>query len=239
TGLDATLVLPFTREFSLTTARIFVEETLRHRLRAREIHEGENFHFGHKAEGNAQRLAELAKEMGFLVRIYPEFKLRGEVVSSSRLRELLHSGHVSRARALLGSAFAICGAPAPGRGYGSKYTVPTINLAPYDELIPAHGVYITRTRIRQEGFDSVTNIGHRPTFGIESFAVETHLLDFHPMELTEETPVEVYFLQRLRHEIKFPSVEALRAQIGRDVQRARRYFRLASLLANAAAGIAG
>jgi riboflavin kinase/FMN adenylyltransferase len=80
-----------------------------------------------------------------------------------------------------------------------------------------------------ECFDSVTNVGNRPTFGADSFAIETHLLNFHPIELNPETEVEIYFLQRLRDEIKFPSVEALREQIGRDVRKARRYFHLLRL----------
>jgi riboflavin kinase/FMN adenylyltransferase len=104
--------------------------------------------------------------------------------------------------------------------------VPTINLARYEELVPKDGVYITWTRVGAERFDSVTNIGNRPTFGTELFAVETHLLNFHPLELTPETEVEICFLQRLRDEIKFPSVEALREQIARDVKKARRYFHL-------------
>jgi len=118
------------------------------------------------------------------------------------------------------------GTPGRGRGYGSKYTVPTINLARYEELVPKDGVYITCTRVGAEQFESVTNVGNRPTFGAELFAVETHLLNFHPIELTPETEVEICFLERLREEIKFPSVEALREQIGRDVGQARRYFRL-------------
>ena len=92
--------------------------------------------------------------------------------------------------------------------------------------MPRDGVYITRTRVGEECFDSVTNVGGRPTFGAESFAVESHLLNFHPIELAPETEVEIYFLQRLRDEIKFPSVEALREQIARDVHKARRYFHL-------------
>ena len=107
--------------------------------------------------------------------------------------------------------------------------MPTINLSRYEELIPGDGVYITRTRVGQECFDSVTNVGNRPTFGEESFAVETHLLNFHPIELTAETEVEIHFLQRLRGEIKFPSIDALREQIARDVKKARRYFHLVKL----------
>jgi len=126
----------------------------------------------------------------------------------------------------MGRPFAVLSTPGRGRGYGSKYTVPTINLSKYEELAPKDGVYITRTRVGEECFDSVTNVGNRPTFGAELFAIETHLLNFHPIELTPETEVEIHFMQRVRDEIKFPSVDALREQIARDVKRARRYFRL-------------
>ena len=226
TGIDAVLLLPFGRDLSLMTPRQFAERILKKKLRAREVHEGFNFRFGHKAAGDMNVLAELGREMGFEVKVYPEMTLRGETVSSSHIRKLIAAGRVSRARHLLARPFCILGTPGRGRGYGSKYTVPTINLARYEELVPQDGVYITCTRVGKEQFDSVTNVGNRPTFGAELFAIETHLLNFHPIELAPETEVEICFLQRLRDEIKFPSVDALREQIARDVKNARRYFHL-------------
>ena len=227
--LDAVLLLPFTRDLSLLTPRQFAEGILKKKLHAREVHEGYNFHFGHKAAGDVDLLSELGREMGFGVKVYPEMKLRGEPVSSSHIRKLLNQGGVSRARHLMGRPFSILSTAGRGRGYGSKYTVPTINLSRYEELIPADGVYVTRTRVGEECFDSVTNVGNRPTFGADSFAVESHLLNFHAIALTPETEVEVYFLSRLRDEVKFPSIEALREQIGRDVKKARRYFQLLAI----------
>ena len=226
TGIDAVLLLPFGRDLSLMTPRQFAERILKKKLHAREVHEGYNFRFGHKASGDTNLLAELGREMGFEVHVYPEMKLRGENVSSSQIRKLVSEGRVSRARHLLARPFSILGTPGRGRGYGSKYTVPTINLARYEELVPNDGVYISWTRVGTERFESVTNVGNRPTFGAELFAVETHLLNFHPLELTPETEVEICFLERLRDEIKFPSVDALREQIARDVKKSRRYFRL-------------
>jgi riboflavin kinase / FMN adenylyltransferase len=226
TGVDAVLLLPFSRDLSLMTPHEFAHDILKKRLRASEVHEGYNFHFGHKAAGDIHKLRELGKEMGFEVHDYPEMRLRGENVSSSHIRKLLSEGRVSRARHLLARPFSILSTPGRGRGYGSKYTVPTINLARYEELVPKDGVYITRTRVGGECFDSVTNVGNRPTFGADSFAIESHLLNFHLLELSPETEVEVYFLERLRDEIKFPSVEALKEQIGRDVRKAQRFFRL-------------
>jgi riboflavin kinase / FMN adenylyltransferase len=233
TGIDAVLLLPFTRDLSLMTPRQFAHEILHRRLKAREVHEGYNFHFGHKAAGNIKMLRELGREMGFEVHDYPEMRLRGEPVSSSHIRKLLKEGRVSRARHLLARPYSILSTAGRGRGYGAKYTVPTINLSRYEELVPKDGVYITRTRIgdgttggnNNDCFDSVTNVGNRPTFGADSFAVESHLLNFHPLEVTADTRVEVHFLDRLRDEIKFPSIEALKAQIARDVAKAQKYFR--------------
>jgi riboflavin kinase/FMN adenylyltransferase len=229
TGVDAVLLLPFARDLSLMSPRQFAHDILKERLRVREVHEGYNFRFGHKAEGDVNTLAEFGREMGFEVKLYPEMRLRGEVVSSTHIRNLLADGRVGRARHLLGRSFSILSTPGRGRGYGTKYTVPTINLSRYEELAPKDGVYITRTEIGDECFDSVTNIGNRPTFGEDSFAIETHLLNFHPIDLTAETPVEISFLERLRDEIKFSSVEGLREQIGRDVSHTKRYFHLLEL----------
>jgi riboflavin kinase/FMN adenylyltransferase len=226
TEIDAVLLLPFTRDLSLTTPHEFARHILKNVLKAREIHEGYNFRFGHKAAGTIETLRELGREMGFEVHDYPEMRLRGETVSSTHIRKLIGAGRVSRARHLLARPFSVLSTAGRGRGYGSKYTVPTINLARYEELVPKDGVYVTRTRIGQECFDSVTNVGDRPTFGADSFAIESHLLNFQPLELTADTEVEIHFLDRLRDEIKFPSVEALKDQIGRDVQKAQRYLRL-------------
>jgi riboflavin kinase/FMN adenylyltransferase len=114
------------------------------------VHEGFNFRFGHRAAGDVNMLAEFGREMGFDVKVYPEMKLRGETVSSSQIRRLIGEGRVSRARHLLARPFCILGNPGRGRGYGSKYTVPTINMARYEELVPNDGVYITWTRVGSE-----------------------------------------------------------------------------------------
>jgi len=226
TGLDAVLLLPFTRDLSLMTPHRFAHDILKKALHAQEVHEGFNFRFGHQASGDVDLLQQFGRELGFAVSIYPELRLRGEPVSSSHIRKLIAAGRVSRARHLLARPFSILSTAGRGRGYGSRYTVPTINLSRYDEQVPKDGVYVTRTRLGQECFDSVTNVGNRPTFGEDSYAIETHLLNFHPIELTAQTEVEIHFLQRLRDEIKFPAIEALREQIARDVKKGRRYLAL-------------
>jgi len=234
TGLDATLVLPFTEELCHTSARDFATKVLVGAIHISEIHEGDNFRFGYHAEAGIESLAELGRELGFQTVIYAPRIVRGAAVSSSRVREILQAGDVSCARAMLGRPFSIDAKPASGRGYGTRYAVPTINLAPYPELLPANGVYVTALRIGEhdeaETFEAVTNVGNRPTFGADSFAVESHLLNFHPLDLSESTPLRLTFLRRLRAEQRFPSSEALVAQIRKDVMRARRYFDLCRAL---------
>jgi riboflavin kinase / FMN adenylyltransferase len=230
TGIDATLILPFTKEFSQMTARTFATDVLQQTLHVTELHEGENFRFGYQAQAGIESLEALGRELGFSVRVYAPRNLRGKAISSSRIRQLISNGDLSHVRALLGRSFAVHSTPASGRGYGTRYTVPTINLAPYPELLPANGVYITTLTVgtgnTSETFDAVTNVGNRPTFGADSFAVESYLLNFHPMDLNESTPLTLTFLRRLRPEMRWPNPEALKEQIGRDVAKAKRYFTL-------------
>ena len=230
-GLDQVLVLPFTDELRHWTARHFAERVLRDALRAVEVHEGETFRFGYQAEADIAGLSELGRELGFGVKAYVPCIARGAAISSSRIRALIAGGRLHEARALLGRSFSIHSTPAPGRGYGTRYAVPTINLATYAELLPAHGVYITTLRVGAERvFRGVTNVGNRPTFGADSFAVESHLLNFEPVDLSETTPLELTFLRRLRDERRFESTEALRDQIRLDVQQAQRFFALCDAL---------
>lgn len=229
-GVDAVLMLPFTRDLSMMPAFEFAEEILFNGLHAVELHEGFNFRFGHKAEGDTDRLREFGRKLGFTVVAHPPIMWGEMIVSSSTVRAAVLGGKVETARHLLGRVFSIDSTPGRGRGYGAKYTVPTVNLARYDELIPALGVYVTEILVSGENFQAVTNVGNRPTFGADSFAIESYILNFHPIDLSSDTPLRLSFLHRLRGEKKFPSVEALKEQIGRDVVRAQRYFRTLNAL---------
>lgn len=230
TELDAVVLVPFTRDLSLMPAFEFAEEILFNKLHAIEVHEGFNFRFGHKAEGDLERLREFGHKLGFTVVAHAPMCWGELVVSSSTVRAAVLGGEMDVARHLLGRAFSIDSSPGRGRGYGAKYTVPTVNLARYDELTPAFGVYVSEMLINGEHFQSVTNVGNRPTFGEDSFAIESYILNFHPLNLSNDTPVRLSFLHRLREEKKFPTVEALKEQIGRDVARAQRYFQLRDAL---------
>lgn len=227
TGLDAVLVLPFDAALAALSPREFAEQILVGALGVRSMHEGRNFRFGHGAVAGVRELAALGHELGFAVHVHDAVRVRGLQVSSSAVRSLVSAGDVRRARWMLGRPFTVLSTPASGRGIGTRLLVPTVNLAPYDGLLPAFGVYVTRLKINGRVFQAVTNVGNRPTFGEASFAIESHILNFEPVELDESTPIELEFLMRLRGEQKWPSPEALKAQIFKDVARASRYFRRA------------
>lgn len=226
TGIDAALVLPFDAVLANLTAGEFVRAILNEALGLRSLHEGGNFRFGHNAEAGVTELLDFAAEFGFALQIHPPVRAHGLEVSSSAIRERIAAGDITRARWMLGRPFAVRSTQARGRGIGTRLLVPTVNLAPYKELLPAFGVYVTRMTIGERVFQAVTNVGNRPTFGEASFAVESHILNFEPIEIAEDTPIELEFLLRLRGEIEWPSPEALKAQIFKDVAKAKRYFRL-------------
>lgn len=224
TGVDAVLLLKFTRAFSQTTAEEFAEKILRRGLRTVEVHEGDNFHFGHGARESVAGLGRLGRKLGFEVKVHPPLMLGGKAVSSSRVRDEIAAGRMAAARELLGRPFAIRGEAAKGRGIGTARVVPTVNFGPYEGLLPANGVYVTTLQVGGKSYESVTNIGDRPTFGKPSFAVEAHVLGDFKRVVAPGTPIELTFLKRLRGERKWPSAEALKRQIGKDVTRAREYF---------------
>ena len=223
-GIEAAVIMPFTLELSRLSPEEFVEQILVRDLHVKTVLVGENFHFGHNQAGNVKLLKELGSKSGFAVVVIPPVEYHGEIVSSTIIRREVAEGDVSHAGRLLGRPFALTGQVVPGSGTGRKFTFPTLNLAAEQELLPARGVYITRTVFESEtcSHRSVTNIGMRPTFNGSSLSVETHLLDFQP----EATPrrIEVRFWERLREEKKFSGPEELRAQIASDIARANQFF---------------
>lgn len=230
-GIEQVLILPFTRELAQLSPEEFVSRLLVGRLGARAVLVGDNFRFGHRHAGDVRILADLGRRLGFETEIVPAVRCRGRVVSSSGIRELLQAGCVSLAARLLQHPYGLEGEVVSGRGVGSKQTVPTLNLATLAELIPARGVYVTRTRDLDGGrqWNSITNIGYRPTFGrSDELSIETFLL--HPPAGDSPRHIEVEFLWRVRDERKFASPEELKAQILKDVDVARRYFRHAKAL---------
>jgi riboflavin kinase/FMN adenylyltransferase len=223
-GVELLVVLPFSQELARLSAADFVHDVLGGNLRPRMVCVGPNFRFGHHQSGGDHQLAELGRQQGFTVEVLPMLEIRGERVSSSRVRELLAKGRVTRAGRLLGRPFSSAGPIVTGLGVGKKQTVPTVNLAPVEEQLPRGGVYITQTRLGGTLHESVTNVGYKPTFGIHKLTVESFLLNFSGE--IKETEMEVKYLYRVRDEIKFPDAAALKEQIQKDVRRAFRLFRL-------------
>jgi riboflavin kinase/FMN adenylyltransferase len=222
------LILPFTAELARLSPEEFVRRIVAGRLGARAVLVGDNFRFGHKHAGDVKLISELGRELGFMTEVVPAVSCRGRIVSSSGIRELVAAGQVSLAARLLQHAYGIEGDVVSGRGVGSKQTVPTLNLATDAPLIPSGGVYITRTRDLDAAreWNSVTNIGYRPTFGAsDERTIETFLLD--PFDGETPRRIRVEFLRRVREERKFDSPEALRAQILKDVRAAQSWFRRA------------
>jgi riboflavin kinase/FMN adenylyltransferase len=227
TGIDAVLVLPFDAALASLPAREFARRILVDALGVRSLHEGGNFRFGHRAEAGVAELRAFGAEFRFDLHVHSSVRVHSLEISSSAIRELVAAGDMRRARWMLGRPFQVRSTQARGRGIGTRLLVPTVNLAAYEGLLPAFGVYVTRLKVNGRSFQSVTNVGNRPTFGEASFAVESHILDFEPMEVDAQTPIALEFLLRLRGEVEWPSPEALKAQIFRDVAKAQRYFRLA------------
>ena len=223
-GIEAALVLPFTHDLAKLTPEEFVDPILVRDLKVRAVFVGENFRFGHKQAGNARMLLLLGAERGFEVVIIPHVVCKNEVVSSTIIRREIASGDVSHAGRLLGRPFVLSGKVVPGTGRGRRFTFPTLNLAPEQELLPARGVYVTRTLLEGESRSrpSVTNVGVRPTFHGSTLSVETHVLD--PIPEISPGRIEVHFWNRLREEKKFSGPEELRAQIARDIANADKFF---------------
>jgi riboflavin kinase/FMN adenylyltransferase len=221
-GLDAALVMKFTLDLSKVSAEEFVRDVLVEHLRVQLLRVGENFRFGHRHAGDVKLLRSMGRELRFDLEIVAPIVVRGVVVSSTAVRQALTEGRVADAARLLGRPFALTGRIQTGTGQGRRLVVPTLNLAPEQEVLPKPGVYVTESIVAGCRYPSVTNIGFRPTFDGRHVTVETHLFEF-SAEITSG-PMEVHFLKRLRGEKKFASPAVLREQIMRDLKRAAAFF---------------
>lgn len=224
-GIEQVFVLKFTPEIAKLSPEQFVSRFVCDELHARVVIVGANFRFGNKQSGDPAVLADLGRRYNFETRLVDAVKLRGLIVSTSEIRRRIAQGDVSLAGRLLGRHYAIEGEVVSGHGVGAKQTVPTLNLQTSAQVLPSDGVYITRTADLQDGrrWNSITNIGMRPTFDGHARTIETFLLD--PLTGAGPKRMRLDFLRHVREERKFESPEALKAQILRDVGRAQTYFR--------------
>ncbi len=221
-GVDITLVLPFDETLARTPARMFVQQVQRH-LGMQALIVGPGFALGRGREGTTQRLQAWASELGYHFEAIPPVTIDGERVSASRIRTFLDEGQVSRAARFLGRWYTLTGTVAPGEGRGNQVGFPTANVAPPpDKWLPATGVYAgwASWDDGSSWHPAVANFGRRPTFGdLSTPLLEVHLLHFQG-DLYDRT-LTFAFVKRLRGEKRFPSAQALREQIRRDIQKAQ------------------
>ncbi|HWV39399.1 MAG TPA: bifunctional riboflavin kinase/FAD synthetase [Vulgatibacter sp.] len=225
-GLDAVVIQPFDRAYAATSAEAFVRRDLVEALGARDIVVGFDFTFGRGRAGTPEALARLAGEDAE-VHVVPAYARDRLVVSSSKIRELVLAGRVAQAGELLGRPFIVDGRVVPGRGRGRTIGIPTANVDPATELLPAAGVYAVQAVVQGlEGlFAGGANIGRKPTFGEGELTVEVHLLGLEADLYGRD--MAVAFLERLRGERRFPSVEELVGQIRLDLEQVREVARRA------------
>ena len=223
-GVEQAIVVNFDMKFASQPADDFLHEIVHDRLHAREVYLGKGFAFGKNRGGNIELLREMSRELGFVADEVPEVQLRGQRISSSRIRKLLEEGRINLARRMLGRPYGVEGVIVRGNRRGHTIGFPTANLRPHNRVIPKFGVYATATLVDGVWRKSITNIGVRPTFGKDTDpSIETYLFDFDG-DLYGDV-LRVRFLHRIRDERKFNGIEELKEQIERDTRRALNYFR--------------
>jgi riboflavin kinase/FMN adenylyltransferase len=232
-GMDAVLVIEFTREFARLTADEFIESVLVNALSAQAVIVGHNYAFGKGKQGSAAMLRRRGRKYGFTVKVVRNAMLYGKPVSSSRVRLLLTLGKVAKAGTLLGRPFTLEGTVVKGAGRGAKLLdTPTANIETRVEAIPKEGVYAVRAALAErkfgEIFDGVANIGTNPTFGGTAQSIEVHLFGYRGN--LKGKGIRVGFIERLRDEHRFPSARALHEQIVRDIGEAKEVLRTRTTL---------
>jgi len=219
-GIDLLICIDFTKNIASMSAENFVKEILFKKLNISQMIIGHNYRFGKNKEGNTGLLRRLGKKYGFKVKVIRSMKIKGETVSSSRIRKLLGWGKVYEASILLGRAYSIHGTVIKGTGIGRKVlNIPTANISTPYEVVPKEGVYAVKVKIENTIYDGVANIGKNPTFGLKHPSYEVHIFDFDDNILNKE--IKIYFIERLRAEKKFSNPEMLKIQIHKDIKNAK------------------
>lgn len=221
-GIDYVVLARFTKGFASKRPREFVEEVLVKGLGVREVWVGHDYSFGRGKRGTVEYLSRLGEDYGFAVHVIPAYRKGGEIVSSSRVRELIKAGRVREAGTLLGRDFTLRGRVVKGRNIGRTLGFPTANLRTRNELIPGSGVYAAYILLDGERYPAVVNIGTAPTFKRRATAVEVHILDFKGSIYGKD--IRVAFVRRIRGERCFKDPVELARRIERDVERARTIF---------------
>ena len=222
-GIEQAIIVRFDKKFANQDAEKFLRDIIYERLHAKEVYLGHGFAFGKNRGGNIELLRKMSEELGFCADEVAEVKIRGQRISSSKIRELLKDGKVNFARRMLGRPYGVEGLIVRGDRRGHTIGFPTANLKPKNRVIPKYGVYATATLIGGVWKKSITNVGIRPTFedGKEP-SIETYVFDFDGNLYGDV--LRVRFLHRIRDERKFGGIEELKAQITKDSHTALNYF---------------
>ena len=221
-GIEALVIIPFTREFSQVTPEAYVKDILIGKLGIKGLVVGYDFRFGKGGRGDIEGMKKYAETYGFFVEVVNVVTIGAEKVGSNKIRKLLQSGEIDKANMLLGRPYMIIGKVIRGEGRGRAFGFPTINLKTDFDLVPPNGVYISEVAIGERRLQSATNIGHNPTFGGQERTIETFIFDYDGDLYGED--VRLFFHPKLREEVRFENVSELRQQIERDVSAARDYF---------------
>ncbi|MBI4632426.1 MAG: bifunctional riboflavin kinase/FAD synthetase [Deltaproteobacteria bacterium] len=224
TGIDAVIIISFTREYAQKTAEEFVRQALWDGLHIHKIVIGHDYTFGKDKEGNEAFLASFGKKLGFGVDVINAVGVGDTVISSTAIREAILGGNVKKAAALLGRPYNISGPVVHGKHRGTGLGFPTANIRPEKVLIPAGGIYAVIACVRGKRYPGVANIGINPTFDNGALSVEVHLLDFRENIYGEK--LDILFIDRIRDEIKFPGPSELALQIAQDIEQAREILKL-------------
>jgi riboflavin kinase/FMN adenylyltransferase len=223
-GVDWVVAYPTDEALLQLSAAEFFQKIVLEALAARALVEGPNFYFGHNREGTVERLAEFSAAAGITLDVVPPVEIDGQIVSSSRVRELIRGGQVEQALKLLSAPYRIRGMVTHGAGRGAKIGFPTANLSAVDTLLPALGVYAGRAIVGDAIYPAAINLGPSPTFGDAMIRVEVHLIGL--AEPLYGQPLEVDFLARLRDIRPFDSPAALVEQLNRDIEQVKRIANL-------------
>lgn len=222
-GVEREVLFPFSEETRSMTPEIFIREMLVERMDAKLICVGEDFHFGKDRRGDVDMLSKYAPQYGYELCVFPKIKEDGEVISSTRIRGELAQGRIEKANCLLGDPYFVRGEVVHGNALGRTIGMPTANLLPGEQkLLPAYGVYATRVEADGKIYGGVTNVGVKPTIGADRANVETTLLHFDGDLYGKQ--ITVYFLEFLRPEQRFDSLEELKAQMSRDKAKAEKIW---------------
>ncbi|MFQ5848085.1 MAG: bifunctional riboflavin kinase/FAD synthetase [Candidatus Methylomirabilales bacterium] len=228
-GVDLLIAVPFTASLAGMEAEAFVEEILWKALRVEFLCIGFDFHFGKGRRGTSDLLKRMGEALGFAVEVVPPIAVEGTVVKSGLIRDLLHRGKVGEAARYLTRPYAIAGEIVPGAGRGRDLGFSTANVVPPQDFLIPDGVYAGRAYAGERGYDAAINVGVAPTFGRRGRRVEVHLLDVGEDGVPGYgQAVLVTFWERIREEIRFASPEELKAQVARDIRRAREVLRQSS-----------